>query len=518
MPDLESAPWSPRSAAPAAARAPALDDPSLAPGKWTIICLALYLLRVTSWALAELWHDEVITLGDFVIGPVGAGPLHVFRSYPVANNHMLFSALGWWWVRLTGFSSDEYVLRLPCILLGGAAIVLAVWGWRRWLGPQLAALAGLALAISPVFTGFASEFRGYAMTMLLAAVAVQGLAELTDGRVRRGLALQLPALMLLPLVIPSNVFLGFAHGLFVLLWPGRAISRRARLGLAVALVGAAALGLSYYLTLWDQFSKALRETTGWPSGSAVLGAVAIGFCAHLGLAPALLVASAFRPATPSLSDRDRGWGALYAGCLAVPVLGTLFGDYTNAPFPRVYLVFLLPFTFAAFRCLTPLTPVSRRTLLLWAGLAIAIGFGWERGSALRTQAAVGRGEHPQNLLELYYRDRGDLRGLAALLSQDRPPKEALVVTDAYDFPTFRYYWSQLGLPIKSVFPANRLGPEFWPQARQHPGVTLHVVAGDEIAAARLFSQVGAPGGFVPGPGAGQRRLYSLLPSSAPPRP
>jgi hypothetical protein len=324
--------------------------------------------------------------------------------------------------------------------------------------------------------------------------------------------------VLLPLVIPSNVFLGFAHALFVLLWPGWRGAPWRRLAVAAVLAGAAALGLSYYLTLWEQFSRVLKETTGWPSGLLVLGAVATGFGAHLGLAGILLPAGALRASATPENRRECGWAALYAGCLAVPVLGTVLGNYSSAPFPRVYLVHLLPLTFAVFRFLRPLVPATRNAFLVWAGLTLAIGFAWERVCALRTQAAVARGEHPQNLLEQYYRDRTDLRGLAARLAQDGAPEGALVVTDPYDFPTFRYYWVQFGMPVESVVAANRLPADFWQQVRRSPGASLHVVAGDELAAAALFAQVGAPGGFVAGPAVGARRLYSLLPPAPPDRP
>jgi hypothetical protein len=491
-------------------------EAALAPAKWILICIALYLVRVLPWAMSELWHDEVITLGDFVLGPEGSGPLHVFRSYPVANNHMLFSAFGWWWVRFLGYSLDEYLLRLPCMAFGAIVIVLAVRSWRRWLGAELACLAGVTLAISPVFGAFACEFRGYSLTMLLSAIAVQGLAEMSDGRLRRGLWVQLPALFLLPLVIPSNALLAFAHALFIALWPGWPGSRRTRFAVALALAGAGALGLSYYLTLWDQFAKVLHETTGWTSGLGVLGAVSLGVWAHLGWAGIALPVAAWRRSLwrPD-PDGQRVWAAIYAGCVAVPILATLFGNYSNAPFPRVYLLYLLPLTFAAFRFLRPSLLWSRRSFLLAAGLTVAIGFAWERACDLRTAAAVRRGEHPQDLLQQYYRNRTDLRGVAAGIAQAGAPRGALVVTDAYDFPTFRFYWAQYGMPAEAVFAQNRLPKDFWPQARSLPNVSLHVVAGDESVAARLFAAAAAPGAFVPGPASGNRRLYSLLPPSAP---
>jgi len=495
---------------------PGLDSASLAPGKWILICLGLYLVRVMPWALSELWHDEVITLGDFVLGPQGRGPLHVFRAYPVANNHVLFSAFGWWWVRFLGFSTEEYLLRLPCIAFGALVIVVAVRWWRRWLGAELSCVAGVTLAISPVFGAFASEFRGYSLTMLLSGLAATGLAEFCDGRTRRGLWLQIGALMLLPLVIPSNVFLGLSHALFLLLWPGWQVGRRARLGAAAAVAGAAAVGMSFYLTIWDQFVKVINETTGWHSGLMVLTAVAVGVVAHLGLVGFVLPVAAFRrrPVTPGESV-DRSWGLTYAGCLAVPILATALGEYRNAPFPRVYLLYLVPLTFAAFRSLQALGASPRKALLLWVGLSVVVGFAWERACAFRTEQAVGRGEHPQDLLQQYYRGRVDLRGLAAMVAGDDGPADGVVLTDAYDFPTFRYYWAQFGRKPESVFAENRLPEALWSRLRGLDGISLHAVAGNEIEAARLFAAAGAPGPFVPGPVCGARRFYTLLPQAVP---
>jgi hypothetical protein len=201
--------------------------------------------------------------------------------------------------------------------------------------------------------------------------------------------------------------------------------------------------------------------------------------------------------------------------VAVPVLATVLGDYTNAPFPRVYLLYLLPLTFAAFRFLRSSVPWSQRSFLLCAGLTVAMGFAWERACDLRTAAAVRRGEHPQDLLQQYYRNRTDLRGVAAGVAQAQVPAGAIVVTDAYDFPTFRFYWARYGMPAEAVVAENRLPADFWRWARSRPNASLHVVAGDEVSAARLFAAAAAPGAFVPGPASGNRRFYSLLPPSAP---
>ena len=48
-------------------------------GAWLLIALAVYLVRIMPWALAEYWYDEVLTLGEFVLDPRGKeiGRAHV---------------------------------------------------------------------------------------------------------------------------------------------------------------------------------------------------------------------------------------------------------------------------------------------------------------------------------------------------------------------------------------------------------------------------------------------------------
>ena len=60
---------------------------------------AVFVIRAVPWVLSDLWYDEIVTFIDFAVGPPrGNTILRVFRFYPVANNHVLFSALAWCWV------------------------------------------------------------------------------------------------------------------------------------------------------------------------------------------------------------------------------------------------------------------------------------------------------------------------------------------------------------------------------------------------------------------------------------
>ena len=134
---------------------------------WAIIACALFIARIMPWSLAELWHDEVLTMRYFVLGSEGSSLLSVFRNYSMANNHFLNSAIYWWWVRFLEFSFTEHVLRWPSIFFGLLCILLTVFHWRKFIGRRMAAIMSLTFAISPVFTAFAYQVRGYSLAMFL---------------------------------------------------------------------------------------------------------------------------------------------------------------------------------------------------------------------------------------------------------------------------------------------------------------------------------------------------------------
>lgn len=469
--------------------------PNIALWQWLVICCAVFLIRILPWVISEFWHDEVITLGDFAIGPEGSGPAHVFRAYPVANNHILFSAIAWWWVRFTGFASAEYLLRLPSVFFGVLSVCLVSVSWRRWLGNQLALLLGFTLAISPVFAPFAYQFRGYSLTMLLTIPAVTGLALTTSGSIRRGLWLQLPCLMLLPLVMPSNAMLAGAHALFLFFRSKGERPLSQRFALAAAVAGAGALGLAYYLTIWDQFVAVLRQTSAWGSGLAVVGNVVLGFVAHAGMIGVVSLV-AWRRSDQPVQVRDRCWSALYLACLGLMLVVTILAGTGNAPFPRVFLVFLLPASFALARVARHVSVWKRYPLLVWAGLVAIMGFTWERGASMLTGNALEEGRYPQNLLQQYYRGRTDLRSLAARFGAEYGRVPSIVVTNAYDFPSFRFYWIQEGLPADAVSAVNREPSALWESVRSVPGSRLFVVAVNEIEAARMLIQVAGSASFT----------------------
>jgi hypothetical protein len=486
-------------------------------GAWLVIALAVYAVRIMPWAMAELWYDEVITLGDYVLDLRGRGLGYVFRNYPVANNHMLSSAVYWLWIRFIDFNiTAEHLLRMPSMAFGGLAIALVMCHWRLWLGNRLAILGGLLLAISPVFTAYAYQVRGYALTMALATAAVSGALEIISGRFWAGQAVMVIAMLLLPLVIPSNVILAPVLTLAVaaVLWragrPWREWLLRPLPGVA-----AAAAGFSYYFTLWDKFLAVSREPGGWSSSWLVAGNVALATLAHAGLFAGVLVLGGVlalfrryvwtpRPAPdPALalalaSDTPSGRRprlavppvmtatVLAAGAVLVVAAVLLAARAGQAPYPRVFLVLLPPVTLAALLAGRAFAPVRHGPFGLVALLVVANGFVWERAAEAVTDTQLRRGITPNNLVQQYYRGADELRHLATIMAEQQWLDGAVVLTDEYDFPTFRLYWQLSGGQRGAVMAINRLPDGFAPPRAPS---RLWIIARNQDAAAALYQRV-----------------------------
>ena len=474
--------------------------------------LVLFLTRIAPWLVSDLWYDEVITLGDFAIGPQGdGGILHVFRSYPVANNHVLFSAIAWLWVRFIHFSSAEYLLRLPSVLFGAMTIVVVVRSWSRWLGPRVAGLAGVAFAISPVFTAFAYQLRGYSLSMFLGALATTAVMEAATGEYRRCVMTYVPVALLLPLVVPTNIVIVLGHLLFLFWCCGER-----RIGLRLArcapIAAALACGSAYYLTIWPQFRRAVDQTVGWSSAWLVLGNLILGFAAHLG--PFILASMAGflsgQPASNACTDADlrvraAAWRLML--CVLVAIAAFLVAVPTP-PFPRTFLVCFPTLSFCVL-CLGRDSAVwQRQPFLVVAGLVVFHGFLWEACCTGLTRSQVGDGRFPQNLVQQYYRGSTALSAISHGVAADGTGARFVVVAGAHDFPALRHYWGLVGLPPELVTAENR--PERLDVWRNAPAAAVRAaVACNEVEATRLFSAVEAAAPFKLAAWRGERGLYVL---------
>jgi len=491
---------------------------NMAPRTFFLLSVAALLIRTGEWLQADLWYDEIIALTDFVIGPPRArGILWPLRFYPIPNNHILFSAIGWCWVRLCRFNLTETLLRLPSILFAIATLGVIIAGWRKWLGERLAGIAAIAFAVSPVYTAFAYQFRGYSLTFLLAALGVMATMDMLDGRLKRGTAVHATVALLLPLVIPTNSLLVLSHLCF-LAWEAHRKNTLLKLLPALGIIAAAgAIGASYYLTIWPQFSKALLQTAGWESGTNVFLHLCLAAVAHLGPLPIMCLARTFRPllpqASPGAEESPNRQSARMIICCLVPVIA-LLALTRSAPFPRVFLVFLPTVSFAVLKSVTDWSAWRSPKLLLILGLVVMHAFVWERVSTWLTNEQVMDGRYPQNLLQQYYRGSMALQQLCVQAKKDNLQNRLVVLTTAHDFPSFRHYWMQYGGSLETVVAENGHPEQALARVMRGKNTFLAVLAANEVEAARLFGLAGSTGSFTMLNYEPYRGLYVHAPAGA----
>lgn len=488
-----------------------------------LMLVAVLLSRLAMWMHSDLWYDEVVTLVDFVMGGPEGHFSHVFRHYPIANNHVLFSAIGWVWVRLTGFSLLEPILRLPAVFFSALAVLAVFKLWQRSLGHRVALFAALTLAASPALSPFFYQFRGYSLTFLLAVPATAGAWEMVQGRVRQGAWLAGFACFLLPLVIPSNLPLVAALALFVLVAGTGGFWRRLAAAVAYGLPGL--VGGLYYLAIWPQFVRVMQETSGWSSGWRVGGHLLLALLAHCTPVCVVLVAGLLSRSRVVGQARHERWEAvlLFAAC-SLAIVGSILASRT-APFPRVFAVFFVPLTWALFRFCRHAACWAGRALPV-AGAILISAFLWERGAELLTRRQVARGEHPQNLLQQYYRgDDGLSRVVGEVIRRELNERIVLLAT-AHDFPTLNYYWSMRGLPGEGDGPFPGAGlrrvvsvsdDRRFEDCRRALRQRLVLVALgiDEKDAARIFGECGQTGRIEALFSVGHRTVFALQTSGAP---
>lgn len=465
---------------------------------WALIACAIFMLRSTIWFMAELWHDEVLTLQYFAIGNADSSFLGIFRNYVMANNHFLNSAIYWWWVRFLDFNLTEHILRWPSLFFALASILLITLHWRKFIGRSLAAIFAVLFAISPVFTAFAYQIRGYSMAMFFSFLALSGVLELIYGNRARGQLLLCVSCFLLPLVMPSAVLLAPALALF-LFWQLKADGKPWSKAFASAFPCLAMSILSglYYLSIWEQFRRAGMEAGGWESSWLCAGHLFLALIAHLGLLsiPMLLclpvaIKDTFKGKSSKVNTALR---LSICACLPIAIVLLLrFGG--RAPFPRIFLIFLPVFSLSAALCIYSLPFIRKQKLSYIIVFVLLSACVIEVFSQRLTVKQVRAGAAPQNLLQQYYRGATDNRDAILFLRNENLAFDHLILVNEWDAPSFSFYWHLSNLPQQNVFVANRVPDNFW-QSSQLSELPLLVFARNEIEATMLFKKAGHQGRF-----------------------
>ncbi len=178
--------------------------------RYWIVSALLLIHGAFQWQHLQLdfWNDELYTLEHFVLKPAWAAS----HDYHSTNNHVLFSLLGQAWANLLGINGTlqaivhPLALRLLPFTISCITILLTQRLASRLAGWSAALLAGIILITSIPFYNYASQMRGYGLSMCLyAALGNALLGYGTPGSLRTaGLVALLTAMLLYTL--PSNIY------------------------------------------------------------------------------------------------------------------------------------------------------------------------------------------------------------------------------------------------------------------------------------------------------------------------
>jgi hypothetical protein len=414
--------------------------------------LLVFAVAMIQFLRSDLWFDEIVTVFDFAMLRDHRA---IFTTYPVANNHMLFSFIEWWWLyavslanamlSLQGMSlgQSEEVLRLPSAAFALATGMFLYIRGRQSLGNATALILALLMFASPLFLSFSYQLRGYGLSMLLSAMATIGVVEILAGKRRQGAFIYGPAAAFLPVAIPSNILVTFSLWLFVAI-----VLLRRRCDLRnLVFVGAmglvSACGMTVYLLIFDKFMKVVKLTGGWSDGGTVAAHLGLALLVHLGAFVAGCWSTRLRTPQKTRSaanDPLRRTLPLLAVCCALPI-ATL--ALTRAPFPRVFLSYLPPISLCAlwFFRRDNFRRMADFSVIIFMMVASTVV--WYRISAFTVQQGLESGVVRQNLLQQFYARRNDISEIVDFLAHyEAVPERARIFIDIHYFPAMRYYWLQ----------------------------------------------------------------------------
>lgn len=195
------------------------------------------------------WHDEVVTIRDFV----NAGPSGILAGTGV--NHELYSLLLWITTSLVGES--EVVTRawsvIPFIL--GSTLVT---GWLHVRLNRLSAVLFLCLAaISPLLLDITRQARGYGLAFLAMAVLMVAAME-SERRTDTWVVIAMCVAGVVGTLTLVNFGVAFASTVLAVLVFDRGLRRR----LALGLTASSLVVIAWYLPARDALSAGSEQVFG----------------------------------------------------------------------------------------------------------------------------------------------------------------------------------------------------------------------------------------------------------------
>ena len=237
-----------------------------------------------------------------------------------------------------GVSQSMWWMRLPSLLAGAATVAALVLLARRWLPLGWSVLAGLLLALNPLFAEWTIQARPYTAATLFAVLSTAALASAIDRGgtlrwVRYGLAsLCMLLLHLMAVFVLAAQLVGVAIARRRSAWAGM-VSTLGCVAVAVSPLAVIAAGETRQIS-WIRpvaprtFLHALADVSGGPAE-----ALALVICS--------IIVAATIASTPRGSERALG----FALCLAwgtVPVLLLVLVSFLRPLYVARYAVVCLP--------------------------------------------------------------------------------------------------------------------------------------------------------------------------------
>jgi mannosyltransferase len=386
----------------------------------TVVAAVLVL-----WGIGHesLWRDEVasVTITD----RSWSSMWHVIVHHE--SNMALFDLVLHPWEWLGG---GDGFLRLPSALFAIATVPVTMLVARRIGGDVAAAVAGLVVALNGFVAIYGQQVRGYALMMLLAALAALTLLRALELGRRRDWALWALTIVALPYTHVLGVLIVVAQSASLALYPWRRLPVRP---LAASLVGAGVLWLpiAIFLKIGD------HNRTSWvpPLGRDLLRQSIEALAGNLAMFLLLVVAAAivFGALVVTLRrDRARSeeaWRLALPLCwVAIPPI--LLGIICLAQQTWVdrYLIGIVP-AFGVLAGVAVSVLRARAGVVAAVALATVLALG-----ALRATAGES---HPASMGE-------DLRGAAAFVSGQAQPGDQLIYAPAFARVGLQYYLNKDG--------------------------------------------------------------------------
>ena len=264
-----------------------------------------------------LWFDEALTVLNFALLDT---PAKIYHSYIIPNNQIIHTIFLHWWIKYFSF---DFLRLFPFIC--GILTLFFLWQMRRRNGNIATFIALSALAISFPFAIYGTALRGY----MLAAMAVSGGVWMLSKYLDSGKAYFCAGWFVFSLLgvgtMPGTLAALAAAVLYAAGFCNWQIFKKRRIYNA-AVVPVLALVI-FYGPIFKNVLRCAKLGEGWPNGSAMLLALAMGIVfTFLPVIPAALAGSIRRHRISPEIFHCLIW------LLPIPAAYI----FKAAPFPRVF--------------------------------------------------------------------------------------------------------------------------------------------------------------------------------------